>query len=145
MNFFFQIQSLQLLIFYMDYQELAANLDYILLCFLCSVIKIDHFLHRFIMLLHLVSSFLHIKSLHVPHASVSIESFDCILLSSLALNAILLTFSVNTLCFSLLNLCCVFNINLLFFYKFFMTFFKIIYVSFIFLEMVYFILKLSCF
>ena len=39
---------------------------------------------------------MHSISLHVPYAYVFVESIDCILLSSLALNAILLTFSVKT-------------------------------------------------
>ena len=46
---------------------------------------------------------------------VSAESIDCILLSSFELKAMLLISSVKTLCFLLLNLCCVFNISLLFF------------------------------
>ena len=65
--------------------------------------------------MHSVSSFLCIFSSLVLFAHVSIESIDCILLSSLALNAILLTSSVNTLCFFILSLYCDFNINLLFF------------------------------
>ena len=48
----------------------------------------------------------------------SIKSVDCILLSSLLLNAILLTSSVNRLCFLLLFLCCDFKINRLFFRNF---------------------------
>ena len=43
------------------------------------------------------------------------ESIDCILLSLLALNVILLTSSLSTLGFSLLNRCCDFIINLLLF------------------------------
>ena len=49
------------------------------------------------------------------HMHVSAESIDCILLSSFELKAMLLISSVKTLCFLLLNLCCVFNISLLFF------------------------------
>ena len=56
-----------------------------------------------------------VKSLFIPYAYVSIESIDCILLSSSEPKAILLIFSVKTLCLSLLNFCCVFNISLLFF------------------------------
>ena len=41
-------------------------------------------------------------------------------LSSFELKAILLIYSIKTLCVSLLNLYYVFNINLLFFYEFFM-------------------------
>ena len=100
--------------------------------FLSNIIKVNHFLHYFIIFLHLVSTFLHIKYLYVPYAYVSIESIDCILLSLLAFNSILLISSVNTLCLLLLNLCCVFNINLLFFYKFCMAFFKTLCINFIF-------------
>ena len=47
-------------------------------------------------------------------AHVFIESIDCILLSSFELRAILLIFSMKSLCLSVLSLCFVFNINLLF-------------------------------
>ena len=82
--------------------------------FFCNIIKVNYFLYRFIILLHLISSFSVTISLLVPHAYFSIESTDCILLSSFELKAILLISSVKKLCLSLLNLCCVFNINLLF-------------------------------
>ena len=55
-------------------------------------------------------------SLLVSYAYVAIESIDCILLSLSAQNVILLTSSVNSLCFSILNLCYEFNINLLGFF-----------------------------
>ena len=55
-----------------------------------------------------------IISLFATYAYASIESIDCILLTSLALNAILLTSLINTLCLSLLNLHGDFNINLFF-------------------------------
>ena len=58
------------------------------------------------------------RSLFVPYAYVSIKSTDCILLSSFELKAILLISSVKTLCLSLLNLRCVFNIDLLFLVNF---------------------------
>ena len=67
------------------------------------------------MMLHKISSFLDTTSLLVPYACGSIELTNCILSSSLALKAVLLIYSGNTLCFSLLNLCCDFNINLLLF------------------------------
>ena len=51
----------------------------------------------------------------VPYAYISIESIDCVLLSSFELKAILFSFSVKTLYFSLLNLCCVFSFDLLIF------------------------------
>ena len=50
---------------------------------------------------------------------VSIKSIDCILLSSSELKAILLITSVQTICFSFLNLCCVFDISLFFLNSFF--------------------------
>ena len=65
--------------------------------------------------MRLIFSFLHIRSLLIPCAYVSIESIDCILLSSLELKAILLISSVRALCFTLLNLCFFLNISLLFF------------------------------
>ena len=88
------------------------------------------------------------RFLLVPYAYVPNESIDYILLSSLALDAILLTSSVNTSCFSLLFsiftscysiLCCNFNTNLLlfmnplwYFLKLFMSvlFFSIWFISF---------------
>ena len=54
-------------------------------------------------LLHLISSFLHTRSLLVPYAYVSTELIDCIYLSSFEFKAILLASSVKTSCFSLLN------------------------------------------
>ena len=54
-------------------------------------------------------------SMLILYAHFSVEPIDCFLFLFQALNAILLTSSVNTLSFSLLNLCCDFDINLLFF------------------------------
>ena len=72
-------------------------------------------MYCFIILLHLFSSSLQIRSLLFPWAYVSIESIDCIILSSFELKAILIISSVKTLFFSLLNLCCVFRVILIFF------------------------------
>ena len=94
----------------MDSQELLANLDYVLLCFY-KIIKVNRFLYRFIMVLHLISSFSLTRSLLVPYAFVSIGSIYCIILSSFELEAILLISSLKLLCLSLLNLGCVCNIN----------------------------------
>ena len=91
--------------------------------FFCNIINVNNFLYRFIILLHLTSSFLLTRSLLVPYAYVSIESNDCILLSSFELNAILLISLVNTLCLSLLNLC--FNIDLLFLIDFLKSFLRL--------------------
>ena len=116
MNLFFQIQSLQFLIFFMDDQEFVANLLYVFFYALfCNIINVNHFLYRFIILLHLISSFSLTRSLLVPYAYVSIKSIDCIFLSSFETKAILLISSIKTLCLSILNLCCVFNIDFLFF------------------------------
>ena len=76
---------------------------------------INHVLHFFIILLHLVFSFLHIKSLPITYTYIPIESISCILLLPFDLKATLLISSVKTLRLSLPNLCCVFAINLLFF------------------------------
>ena len=98
----------------------------------CNIVKVNHLLHRFVILLHLISSFSLTRSLLIPYAYVSIESFDCILLSSFELNAILLICSVKKLCLSILNLCCFFFYQLIVFYEFFVIFFKTLYVNFIF-------------
>ena len=97
----------------------------------CNIVKVNHLLHRFVILLHLISSFSLTRSLLIPYAYVSIESFDCILLSSFELNAILLICSVKKLCLSILNLCCFFFYQLIVFYEFFVIFFKTIYANLI--------------
>ena len=76
--------------------------------------KMNHFLYRFIILLYLIYSLSLTKSLLVLYAYVSIKSIDWILLSSFELKAILLVSSAKTLYLSLLNLSCIFNINLFF-------------------------------
>ena len=60
----------------------------------------------------LIFSFFRIISLLIPCGDASIESIDFIFLSLFELKSILLISSVNTLCLSLLNLCCVCNISL---------------------------------
>ena len=74
----------------MNAQEFEANLDYVLNVFFCNVIIVCHFLWCFIVLIHLFL-FLCISSLFFLYAHVSIESIDCIVLSLLVLNAILIT------------------------------------------------------
>ena len=98
MNLFFQIQNLKLLVFCMDNLKFAANLIYVSSC---NNSKLNHFVCCFIILLHLVFSSLHIKYLLVPYTYISIESIDCIILSSLELNAILVTSSINSFWLSL--------------------------------------------
>ena len=88
--------------------------------------------------LHLISSFSLTRSLLVPYAYVSIKSIDCILFSSFERKAILLIYSVKTY-FSLLNLCCVFNISFLLFMNSLSFFLNTIYVNFVFFSK-YFIL-----
>ena len=66
-------------------------------------------MYCFITMLHIATfsyiqySFLHAKSLLIPYPNVFVESINCILLSFLALNAILLIFSVNMLAELFLN------------------------------------------
>ena len=114
MNFFFLIQSLQLLIFFMIRNLWPISIMFFYILFR-NITKDNHFLYHFIILLHLVSSFSLVRSLLLPYAYVSIKSIDCILLSSFELKEILLISSVKTLCLSLLDLCCICSINLLFF------------------------------
>ena len=128
MHLYFQIQNLQQSVFYMDGQEYLVNLNSVLLCFLFHIIKVNQFLYRYIILLNLVSSFSPTKSLLVPYAFFSIESFDCILKSSFEIKAILLISLVKTLCLSFLIFCCVFNISLLFLTNY-LWFFNTIYVN----------------
>ena len=63
------------------------------LCFFmfsfCKIIKVNHFLHCFIILLYLVSSLLLSRSLLIPYAYVPMESVDWILMLSFELKAIL--------------------------------------------------------
>ena len=83
----------------------------------CQYLVADflHFLYWFIIWLHLISSFSLTRSLLVPYAYISIESLDCVLLSSFERMKIWLISSVKTLCLSFLNLCRGFYINLMFF------------------------------
>ena len=98
------VNGAQLLIIAFLFQLLATNWIIFVCFFSCNIIKFNYFLHYFVILLHLVSSFSHNKTLLAPYAYVSSESIHFIILSSLALNTILLTSSVNALYFSLLNL-----------------------------------------
>ena len=110
--------------------------------FFCNVIKLNNFLHCFIILYHLCFSFLHIKSFIVPYVYVSTESIDCIRLSSFELKAVLLISSEEIFCLSLLNLCCVYNITFLFFKNSLWFFLRLAVLTFF---MADFIFKLSCF
>ena len=95
--------------------------------------------------LHLISSFLHTRSLLVSCAYVSIEAVDCILLS-IELKSFLLIFSVKTLWLPLFSLCCVFNVTLLFFTNSWRhEFYCFVNVYFSLNVNVYFIFTLSCF
>ena len=128
MNLFFRIQSLQLLM----YGWLG----------ICSHIGLCSFMFYFItsskliifVSFYYIVTFNHFFSLSrpllVPYAHVSVESIDCILLSSFELKTTLLISSVKTLYLSLLNLCCVFNIGLFFLWIFYYFFWD--YVSFTF-------------
>ena len=113
MNLFFQIQILHLM-FCMDNQKCMTNLD----CFFIFSFTISSKLIIFCIALlycYILSLLFHVLHLCLFHMHIfSIESIDCILLSSFELKAILLIASVGTLFLSLLNLCCVLNIDLLF-------------------------------
>ena len=111
MHFFILIQTLQLLILYMDIQEILANLGYVLLCFFYSIIKANHFLYHFVILLHLFSSYPVTRSFLVPYAYDSIESINYILYRHLNLKQ-----SCKTLFFSFLNLCYCVMLNINFFF-----------------------------
>ena len=139
MHLYCQIHNLQLLILYMDGQEFLVNLDYVLLWYNQSKI----FLYYFIIFLHLISSFLHTRSVLVPVAYVSIKSIDYILSSSFELKDILLISSVKTLCLSLLNLFCAFDIS--FFTNSFWSPLRLSTRIFIFFLNSYFTLYSSCF
>ena len=102
--------------FCMDDQKFVAKLDYVLLCFLLQhQSKLIIFYIVLLLYCYIYSSLSLTKSLLVPCTYVSVESIDCILLSSFEFRAILLISSVKTLCLLLLNLFCILNIDLLFF------------------------------
>ena len=94
------------------------------------------FFYASIILLHLISSFWHTRSLLVPYTYVSIESIDCILLSLLVGNAISLASSVNTLCFSFLIFVVILTL-IYYFYEFFMLISNIIHIKIFFLNGVF--------
>ena len=94
--------------------------------FLCNNIKVNHFLYRFITLLHLISSFSLTRSLLLSNSHVSMDQAIAFFYHHLTLNQYFtnlyqLISSVKTLCLSLLNLCCVLNTDF-FSYEFFMIF-----------------------
>ena len=72
-------------------------------------------LYSFIKLLHLIYSFLLTGSLLFFRVNMFLSSQFITFFSSFELKAIILLSSEKTLCFSLLNLHCVFNISLLLF------------------------------
>ena len=116
MQLFFQIWSTQFLIFYTDDHEFLTNFHYVALCFLCNIIKVNHFWIFFLVIfLHLIFSFLRKIFLLLPYACVSTESKLIYQLSSPELKMILLIYSGKTLCLSLAGGCWDFNIILLFF------------------------------
>ena len=116
MQLFFQIWSTQFLIFYTDDHEFLTNFHYVALCFLCNIIKVNHFWIFFLVIfLHLIFFFLRKIFLLLPYACVSTESKLIYQLSSPELKMILLIYSGKTLCLSLAGGCWDFNIILLFF------------------------------
>ena len=103
---------------------------------LFNIFTVNNFLYCFFILLNLISYFLCIIFSFVSYAYVSIESTECIRLSSLSLNTIFLTSVVNAFfCFQmfpviLISIYC-------FFYEFFVIFSKIIYIKFIFFNSIF--------
>ena len=98
----------------MQNQEFVAKLSWILFfyVFICNIIKVKFFVSFYCIVIFNLFFFTYYNFAR-SIAYASIESIDCILLSSFELKAILLISPVKTLCLSFLN-CCVFNINLLF-------------------------------
>ena len=125
--------SLQLLLFCMDNVGRLAKSDYVFLWFFYNIVIFNHFLHYFIVSLHLGFSFFHIKSFLVPYVRLLFywidEMCSFIIVNT---NSILLTSSVYALCLLLINICYHFNINLLFLMNSSWIFFEIIYVKFLF-------------
>ena len=75
---------------YLFSRSLIPNLDYDLLCLCLQNNESSKSLYGFIIMLRLISYFLHTSSLLVSYAYISIKSIDCIFLSSFELEAILL-------------------------------------------------------
>ena len=118
----------------MDDHEFLAILDCFFMFSFITSSELIFFLYRFIILLHLISSFLLTRCLVIPYAYVSIESTDYILLSSFERNAILLIYPIKILFRSLLNLCCVINIDLLFLMNSFWLFWYYLWQFYFFLD-----------
>ena len=83
---------------------------------ICGQFELCSFMYSFVILLHLISSFSFTRFSLVSYTYVSIESNDLRFLLSFELNVISLIFSLKTLCLSLLNLCCTFNIDLIWYW-----------------------------
>ena len=81
--------------------------------FSCNIIEVNHYIQFFIFGCSLMYTALHTFPGPVPYGYKIIRSITCSLSSPLTLRTILLTFSVNTLCNSLLNFCCQLSIVLL--------------------------------
>ena len=76
MNLFFQIQSFQLVIFYMDNQECLANLDYVLLCFFVTSSKLIIFcLFFYIAIFHLFFHLPELFHLHISYVSIKLIDY----------------------------------------------------------------------
>ena len=111
--------------------------------FFCNIIKVNQFLHCFVILMHLVYSFLLTRSLLIAYVYVSIESVYFILLLSSELRVTLLISSVRTLCLALINLHV--SLILLVFLGILYDSFQDYLINFIFVQMIHFLFKLSCF
>ena len=123
--FVFQIQNLELLIFCIDGEKFVVNLGYVPICRFCYIIKVN-----ISYVLDLWSFYMYIYIYYI-------------LLWSFELIAILFISSIKTMCFSLLYLCCAFEITLLFFMNSLSCFWRL-YIS-ISVRNGIFYFKLSCF
>ena len=80
MLLFFQIQNLQLLIFFRNGQDFLAIFFLFFYVLFCNIIKVKYFFYPFIILLHSISSFLRTRPLLVPFAYPFIIFYKFILM-----------------------------------------------------------------
>ena len=80
MLLFFQIQNLQLLIFFRNGQDFLTIFFLFFYVLFCNIIKVKYFFYPFIILLHSISSFLRTRPLLVPFAYPFIIFYKFILM-----------------------------------------------------------------
>ena len=102
MHSFFLIRNLQIIVFVWVVWNLWPAWIAFLCMFSCNFINVNHYI-QFFSFECLINSALYTPPRLPPYGYEITRSSACSLLSLLALTKILLTFSVNTLCNSLLN------------------------------------------